>query len=519
MSAKTRGLGGSATAQAFSRRTAPVTPDETDAAPAPGTPTSTTGGIVAALRRPTPGADSAPGAPAQVALTDLAPHPDNLRTDLGDLRGLAASIREFGVLQPLVVVPAAAFLAAAPQHAEAVSGRPWVVVAGHRRRAASAEAGRTEVPVVVREDLHAPDTAVVTFVAENVHREPLTPLDEARGYSLLSDLGAGQREIARRCGVSQSHVSKRLQLLKLPQAAQDALAAGEMPIGEALDLAALPDEDQPDVWDIVRMREVPVAVAAGTWARQKAERHAVEQAEAKAKSEKVQLVDAHEEWGPDSHRHRLDSAKERQRAKKDGTLRAAATGSGLVYYTTTPASTSSRASSHEQAEAEEAKQRRTAMRARADACARLVAKAPPAAQRTSDLVQLVLHGRLEYAACLRLVHDWLGDRYGTPGDPYRWRDTLADNPDATAHVAWAMTIAAAEVHARWTHSPWDSRDAAHLDRLRDLAGYTPTAWETARLEAARTRGDSTESPPGEPIDLTGDSTESLDLDALQEAAS
>jgi hypothetical protein len=74
-----------------------------------------------------------------VPLADLVPHPDNPRgADVGDVAELAASIREHGVLEPLVVTSAAAAAASLPQLAEAAAGRRWVVVAGHRRRAGAA---------------------------------------------------------------------------------------------------------------------------------------------------------------------------------------------------------------------------------------------------------------------------------------------------------------------------------------------------------------------------------------------
>jgi ParB/RepB/Spo0J family partition protein len=169
-----------------------------------------------------------------LSIHDITGHPDNPRTALGDLSELTASIREFGVLQPPIVIQVSEFVHAWPHHREAVAGHAWVVVAGHRRHAAAGLAGLDTLDVVVRADLATPEAAAAAFVVENMHRAALAPLEEARAYALLADLGLGQRDIARRTGVSQSHVSKRLALLRLPQQAQDALTAAVLPISEAL---------------------------------------------------------------------------------------------------------------------------------------------------------------------------------------------------------------------------------------------------------------------------------------------
>ena len=106
---------------------------------------------------------------------------------------------------------------------------------GHRRAAACAGAGLAEAPVIVRDDL-AGAPAIAAMIAENVHREALTPLAEAEGFAELARRGWRQRKIAAETGCSQAHVSKRLALLQLPEQARGALAAGKISVADAQEL-------------------------------------------------------------------------------------------------------------------------------------------------------------------------------------------------------------------------------------------------------------------------------------------
>jgi hypothetical protein len=109
-------------------------------------------------------------------LADLAPHPDNPRTSLGDLTELVRSIRSHGILEPLVVLPADD------------DGR-YRIVAGHRRYAAGLEAGVTDVPAVVRP--LSPIEAVEAMLSENVNRSDLTVSEEVRAIERLMSFGRG----------------------------------------------------------------------------------------------------------------------------------------------------------------------------------------------------------------------------------------------------------------------------------------------------------------------------------------
>ena len=162
----------------------------------------------------------------------LRPNPRNPRKnfDDGDLDELAASIKERGIIQPVLV-------RAIPRVADA-----YEIVAGERRWRAAQRAGLHEVPIIVIEagDREALEIAIV----ENVQRTDLNALEEASGYAqLIADHGYANNDIARIIGKSRSHVANTLRLLKLPEFSRSLLAAGRISAGHARALLALGDPD------------------------------------------------------------------------------------------------------------------------------------------------------------------------------------------------------------------------------------------------------------------------------------
>lgn len=143
----------------------------------------------------------------------------NPREELYDLGGLADTIREYGIVEPIVVTPNG-------------DGR-YTVLSGHRRAAAARMAGLANVPVQIRA---TPDSALTTIaLIANTQRVDLTPLEEARAYrTLVDEHGWTQRELCERVGKSQGHVSKRLALLDLPPDVRGRVAAGTLRPDHAL---------------------------------------------------------------------------------------------------------------------------------------------------------------------------------------------------------------------------------------------------------------------------------------------
>lgn len=187
---------------------------------------------------PTPTAEGAPTAAAGVQtlpLAAIAPNPRQPRTrfDEASLGELAASIREHGIIQPLIVTAAPTGLTAPQQ------GAYWLV-AGERRWRAAQLAGLTAAPAIVREA--NPQQLVELALIENVQRADLNPLEEAHAYqSLLDEFGLTQAELAERVGKSRPAVANTVRLLHLPHAAQAAVVEGTISAGHARALLALED--------------------------------------------------------------------------------------------------------------------------------------------------------------------------------------------------------------------------------------------------------------------------------------
>jgi ParB family transcriptional regulator, chromosome partitioning protein len=139
---------------------------------------------------------------------------------------LVHSIKEFGVLQPIVVRP---------------KGTGFELIMGERRLRASKEAGLVTIPAVVRDT--ADENMLRDALLENLHRANLNPLEEASAYKqLLEDFATTQEELADRLGRSRPQITNTLRLLKLPLPVQSKLAAGVLSAGHARALLGAPDE-------------------------------------------------------------------------------------------------------------------------------------------------------------------------------------------------------------------------------------------------------------------------------------
>jgi ParB/RepB/Spo0J family partition protein len=167
-----------------------------------------------------------------------------LRTDdTGDVIELAESIAEQGVLEPAIVITIGAFKAANPGKELPMPDARWILLAGHRRRAGSLAAKKLTLPSIVRDDLAGDRSATLAMLLENVQRADLSPLEQGRGFAKLrNDHQMSVRQIGKALGVSPGQVSKRISLLKLPDAIQAALAAGELSVAAALRLLELPGQ-------------------------------------------------------------------------------------------------------------------------------------------------------------------------------------------------------------------------------------------------------------------------------------
>ena len=175
-------------------------------------------------------------APQNLPLEQLSPSPQQPRANFEPeaLADLASSIREKGVLQPLLVRRV---------------GERYEIVAGERRWRASSLAGLTEIPVIVR-DLSDLETLEIAII-ENLQREDLGPVEEARAYARLLEHGKSQEEVAGVVGKGRSTIANALRLLALPEDALRALENGDITSGHARAILAQPDDDR--VWALTQI--------------------------------------------------------------------------------------------------------------------------------------------------------------------------------------------------------------------------------------------------------------------------
>jgi ParB family chromosome partitioning protein len=164
-------------------------------------------------------------------IADLQPgkYQPRTRMDPGSLEDLAASIKAQGLIQPISVRP--------------VGNNRYEIIAGERRWRASMIAGLTEVAVLIRD---IPDDAALAMsLIENIQREDLNPLEEAAGLQrLIDEFGMTHQQAADAVGRSRSATSNLLRLLQLAKPAQDLLMAGDIEMGHARALLAVPKTEQ-----------------------------------------------------------------------------------------------------------------------------------------------------------------------------------------------------------------------------------------------------------------------------------
>jgi ParB family chromosome partitioning protein len=195
----------------------------------------------AAPVRSAPAAEEAVGVPGaqlrEVSVDDVAPNPKQPRQVFDDeaLDELTHSVREFGLLQPIVV----------RERADADGGPPYELIMGERRLRAAKAANLETVPAIVRDTTD--DALLRDALLENIHRVQLNPLEEAAAYQqLLQEFGATHEELAGRIGRSRSQVTNTIRLMKLPVKVQTRVAAGVLSAGHARALLGLPDPEAMD---------------------------------------------------------------------------------------------------------------------------------------------------------------------------------------------------------------------------------------------------------------------------------
>lgn len=178
--------------------------------------------------------DERPPGLLEVSVDDIAPNPMQPRQKLDpqSLEELAASIREHGLIQPLIV----------SSTVPGMGDAPYQLIAGERRLEAAKLAGLSTVPVIVKEA--TPQEMLALALVENIQRADLNPLEEASAYrQLMDEFGMTQEQVAEKVGKSRVAVANTVRLLRLSAAVKSALAGGQISEGHARALLALEDEE------------------------------------------------------------------------------------------------------------------------------------------------------------------------------------------------------------------------------------------------------------------------------------
>lgn len=472
----------------------------------------------------------------EIPLSATAPHPFNDPDrsqpcpEDGKWSELVRSIEVNGVRLPILAVPRDAFLAARPAAtAQIPDDAQYILVYGHRRRAASLQAGKKTIPAVIDHAIMADDGDLDAMAAENLGRQDLSEWAEANLYARYSDLGLSQRAIAGRLGVDQATVSRRLALFLMAPEVRDAVADGRIRAADAATLAgALPygpqrrwQKSKDAEQNTARRREEQCAALTLILERSMTAARAAEwilaarSARAQAEQWGIALVDdPRAELGERFYEHRVDEYDGSRDliAALDpalGTLVLYArtipdeeTGAGGPVAETgcgnaedvpgAPSSISSESDAESDAEnsgseddrdpepALIAEQRRTdadsaaaAQAHRRRSCAALAAQPISNADLLRILVRQYLSGvaaRSGTSAVSALLDDW---------------DACAEGEGERARAAraWHRAVAAAELHTtELADVAWDDDAVAHVRMLIDRVGYQPTGWEQQQLD-------------------------------------
>jgi ParB family chromosome partitioning protein len=188
------------------------------------------GALIPQPRQEAPEVQATPGL-AEIPISQIQPNPYQPRKTFNEasIEELARSVREHGIVQPLVVTR---------------SGDKYKLIAGERRFRAAQKAGLTTVPALIKEMMQEGDALQIALI-ENIQREDLNAIETARAYERLGrDLGLSQEEIGRRTGKDRTSITNALRLLKLPPEVQLLLAEHRLSMGHARAILGLPTAEE-----------------------------------------------------------------------------------------------------------------------------------------------------------------------------------------------------------------------------------------------------------------------------------
>lgn len=192
------------------------------------------------------GAEDYMRSPVRVRPDQACANPENPRDEITEieLAELAESMETLGQIQPATVMTRGAYLAVLPHHEQALGMAEYVVISGSRRLAAAQKAGLDTFLIHVNDTPSTREQILEYALVENIQRQDLSPLAEARALQGLCEVYGTQALAGQRLGKTQGWVSQRLRLLKLTPRVQEDLQSGVLTLSQARELARLEPEEQ-----------------------------------------------------------------------------------------------------------------------------------------------------------------------------------------------------------------------------------------------------------------------------------
>ncbi|WP_018687197.1 ParB/RepB/Spo0J family partition protein, partial [Actinokineospora enzanensis] len=438
------------------------------------------------------------------------PQPGNARWD-----ELVSTVRASGVTVPAKVVTAAAFLAVRPQTADQIGNAEYVVIYGHRRRAACLETGRP-LKAIVDDSVMENDGDLEALAQENLGREDLTELEDAQMLARFFEVNKkeSQRSLARRLGRDQATISRRLALLKTAPEIQAAITDKKFAATDAAVIGGkLPYEpngkrdgresderlaEQRTAVELVNQGRT--ATAACEWVI--AARASAQQ----AATEGLDLIEPATAFGDRHYEHACRDEAAATVAREAGLLVATIDKqNGALRYYTKAKPDRPQATDREEAEKAEAKARKDAQTKRREACVKLITSPLPQKQLIDLLsrqyVNGMAHGATSSEAYTLAGKLWFASGL-TPNVGDEWKESMRREGTSRIlnhHAAWVLAVAAFEIRASQNHREWDALDLEFFELLDERARYVPTEWERLRLAKAITAAE-----PGDDPEETGE---------------
>jgi ParB family chromosome partitioning protein len=445
----------------------------------------------------------------EIDVSRIAPHPYNdprrSQPQPGNPKWdeLVNGVRANGVKVPGLLVTRQAFLDRRPEAEELVGQADYIAIYGHRRRAALIAAARTMLPCVIDDSVMEDDGDLDQMTLENLGREDLSELAEARLFARYSEqLGLGQRAIADKLGVDQGTVSRRLALLLLCPEAQEALERKDLPGAAAAALAGALPYGPPRGWQkspdpeqasaarrADQVAALSLMLAENMTPARAAERIVSErQSRARAAADGLKLVDPVEEFGKQQTQHRLYNEEQVEAARSAGHLVAAIDpGQGTLAYYSSQAAVADAAATQTE---ELGRQRKAASDGRRESCLKL-ATTPAGRDALLEIlvIQRLLGEEKQPGEVWKLAHQWAkAAGIDPPEDMTEFRAAphhTASQKDRS-HLAWILAIARFEISAQ-SSADWGPSEVLYLELLTSRVGHQPSPWEQRQLEHAVTR--------------------------------